>query len=127
MTQIPIDRAKKRDSKEWVKGYLFKRNEYFFIMVSAYDVYRIDPSTLAIHFPNMIDKNGKKIFASLSEDGVGGDILEHYKTDEEKTIFIYRDGFLRAHLFSDTFIQKQYYENKDIKDCLVSVGIKEKQ
>ena len=36
----------------------------------------IDNSTLAIHFPNMmIDIKGDKIFASLQEDGKGGDIL----------------------------------------------------
>jgi len=78
MTQIPIYRAKKRDSEEWVKGYLFKRDEYFFIMVSAYDVYRVDPSTLSISFQNMIDKNGKKIFASLSRGGIGGDIIKSF-------------------------------------------------
>ena len=35
----------------------------------------IDISTLAIHFPNILDKKGNKIFASLQEDGKGGDIL----------------------------------------------------
>ena len=36
----------------------------------------IDNSTLAIHFPSMIDGKGNKIFASLSENRKGGDILE---------------------------------------------------
>lgn len=35
----------------------------------------IDITTLAIHFPSMIDTKGDKIFASLQEDGKGGDIL----------------------------------------------------
>jgi len=35
----------------------------------------IDPSTLSINFPDMLDLEGTKIFASLSEDGKGGDIL----------------------------------------------------
>lgn len=37
----------------------------------------IDITTLAIHFSNMLDNQGNKIFASLSEDGKGGDILEY--------------------------------------------------
>ena len=34
------------------------------------------PDTLAIHFPDMIDSQGNKIFASLQKDGKGGDIVE---------------------------------------------------
>lgn len=34
----------------------------------------IDPTTLAIHFPDMLDSQGNKIFASLSKDGKGGDM-----------------------------------------------------
>jgi len=36
----------------------------------------IDPTTLAIHFPDMLDNEGTKIFASLSKDGKGGDIID---------------------------------------------------
>lgn len=36
---------------------------------------RIDETTLSIHFENMLDSQGNKIFASLSEDGKGGDML----------------------------------------------------
>lgn len=54
--------------------------EYFYscIRIKYGDHYQdiaIDSSTLSIHFKNMIDTDGKKIFASLSEDGMGGDIL----------------------------------------------------
>lgn len=38
----------------------------------------IDISTLSIHFPDMLDSQGNKIFASLSEDGKGGDICDLY-------------------------------------------------
>ena len=34
----------------------------------------IDISTLSIHFPDMIDSQKNKIFASLQEDGKGGDV-----------------------------------------------------
>lgn len=88
MLNIPIYRAKKVDSDEYVVGYYFNAEiekqhiimkqvastDYYFMFDN--DEYEIDPSTLAIHFPNMIDGQGNKIFASLSEDGKGGDILE---------------------------------------------------
>ena len=77
MNNIPIYRAKKIDSDEWVEGYLITKNSIGDIDYNSdsplYDIKEIDPKTLAIHFPNMIDKNGKKIFASLNEDGIGGD------------------------------------------------------
>jgi len=76
MTQIPIYRAKKIDSDEWFIGYLLKYSDGYYIKLLYISTeIMIDPSTLAIHFPNMIDKKGKKIFASLSEDGIGGDIV----------------------------------------------------
>ena len=93
---VPIYRAKKIDSDEYVEGFYFKdlgddsngfhSKEYHFILdgLTSYSSdswsplnEQIDPSTLAIHFPDMIDSEGTKIFASLSEDGRGGDILEY--------------------------------------------------
>lgn len=75
---IPIYRAKKIDSEEYVEGYLkegfFNNNECLWIQTKWKD-YIIDASTLAIHFPDMLDIEGNKIFAGLSEDGKGGDIV----------------------------------------------------
>ena len=51
----------------------------------------IDPSTLAIHFPDMLDSEGTKIFASLSEDGMGGDIDQCERTYVFKTKLILVD------------------------------------
>jgi hypothetical protein len=52
----------------------------------------IDISTLSIHFPDMIDSQGNKIFASLSEDGKGGDIiLEPYLETERETVLSYEN------------------------------------
>ena len=74
---IPIYRAKKLNSDEWLEGYYVdmpystRKAPYIIQKDGLSDT--VDPKTLAIHFPNMIDKNGKKIFASLSENGVGGD------------------------------------------------------
>ena len=97
---IPIYRAKKIDSDKYVEGFLtyevHEKHKKYFIeeapteineVFTSYD--RIDPSTLAIHFSNMIANdsdrlllNGEKdlrIFASLSEDGKGGDILDAWQ------------------------------------------------
>ena len=80
---VPIFRARKLDCDEYVEGYLFKdgldiriKVERRFIKIGGIDMpYEpiIDPTTLAIHFPSMISSEGKKIFASLSENGKGGD------------------------------------------------------
>ena len=108
-TQIPIYRAKKIDSDEYVEGYYFyenievvkhdfkdvyqKADNHFIHFGNGYTE-EIDPSTLAIHFPDMIDSEGTKIFASLSEygkGGKGGDILNktgigfHKDIDESGT------------------------------------------
>ena len=58
--------------------------------------YEIDPTTIAIHFPDMLDSQGNKIFASLQEDGKGGDIIEsefrHKCTVKYKEYFFYADN-----------------------------------
>ena len=74
---IPIYRAKKLDSDEYVEGYLIGnlRGVYFYIKGNSNGYEFEEPilqKTLSIHFPNMLDKNGEKIFASLAEDGKGG-------------------------------------------------------
>ena len=79
-TQIPIYRAKKIDSDEYVEGYYIRENTGHFIQ--GCNDFRggfkiIDQSTLAIHFPDMLDSEGTKIFASLSEDGKGGSTMKH--------------------------------------------------
>ena len=52
-------------------------------------IYEIDSTTLSIHFPDIIDSQGNKIFASLQEDGKGGDIM---KDDEYYGIAKYKDS-----------------------------------
>jgi len=82
---IPIYRAKKIDSDEYVTGHYFNRkNMLGGIIYHKIDfsttcdkIAEIDILTLAIHFPDMIDSNNKPIFASLSEDGKGGDNATH--------------------------------------------------
>jgi len=71
---IPIYRAKKIGSDEYVEGYYFPQFNTHYIFNG--ESIEIDPSTLAINFPDMTDSEGTKIFASLSEDGKGGDKLD---------------------------------------------------
>jgi len=96
MTQIPIYRAKKIDSDEWVKGdlltdvlYELKNGEQLYTYhivekgnsereecppsssICTYG-YEIDPKTLAIHFPWWVEN----MFASFSKDGIGASIMQ---------------------------------------------------
>ena len=107
MINIPIFRAKKIGSGEYIIGHLFKDNLDFrikverkFVKIGGIEMpYEpiIDTTTLAIHFPNMLDKQGNKIFASLSGDGKGGDIINCYlsigqttPTREKQTVKYYK-------------------------------------
>ena len=82
---IPIFRAKKIDSNEYVLGWLLQDCFGYYIIPTNNalrceslnsESIEIDPTTLAIHFPAILDSQGNKIFASLQKDGRGGDILE---------------------------------------------------
>ena len=91
MINLPIFRAKKLDSDEYVEGWY---SDTLFLCMGDiqghYISYKkinvvgreitlqesIDPTTLSIHFPNMLDSQGNKIFASLQEDGKGGDLFQ---------------------------------------------------
>lgn len=89
---IPIYRAKKIGSDEYVEGFYIEdhgvasyiqESKYLNFIVSdrgekgmeVDTLFQIDPTTLAIHFSDMLDSNGNKIFASLQKDGKGGDIV----------------------------------------------------
>lgn len=76
---IPIFRAKHYKDDIYLIGSLIgKEDEYYIIEDKDMEYYRpIDITTLAIHFPDMLDIQGNKIFASLSEDGKGGDIFQY--------------------------------------------------
>lgn len=77
---IPIYRAKSNERKNtYVEGFLIGVDEDIGLCtIRTKDDYiggeicYLD--TLSIHFPDMIDSQGSKIFASLNEDGKGGDL-----------------------------------------------------
>ena len=87
---IPIYRAKKIGSDGYVIGYYSPAYDIHHYIITnlgvdtkvnvvyqmSTDIHKIDPTTLAIHFSDMIDNQGNKIFASLQEDGKGGDIMQ---------------------------------------------------
>ena len=79
-TNIPIHRAKKIDSDEYVMGWysspIIIEGKLYLSITNQDGEHRIDTTTLSIHFPDMLDSNGNKIFASLREDGKGGDICQ---------------------------------------------------
>jgi len=116
---IPQNRAKKMYEDEYIFGTTINFCGNTYMIVNVRDVnlvlgfgginaefYEIDPSTLAIHFPDMIDSEGTKIFASLSEDGKGGDICD----DESKNLFvtIFIKNALCFKDLEDGFLIKEY-------------------
>jgi len=108
-TTIPEYRAKKIDSDEYIIGNLNKVNGNLYLNGTTGDLddtdygwgfVEIDPTTLSIHFPDMLDREGTKIFASLQEDGKGGDMVDlgynylKYTMKVDKSLFLY--SFLKA-------------------------------
>ena len=117
---IPIFRAKKLDSDEYVIGFYEGWEEKHFIVTSPKEFFKIDLATLSIHFPDMLDSQGNKIFASLKEDGKGGDILNLNERCGENfnAIALYR--YYEVHLKGgiDLLNRAKYlrcYPKKDIK------------
>ena len=102
---IPIYRAKKVDSDEYIIGYLLPEfNGKFYLStkwtkdIDGYtpNFVQVDISTLSIHFSEMLDSQGNKIFASLQEDGKDGDITlskDGYKLYKRIYLF-FKDGCL---------------------------------
>ncbi len=85
INNIPIYRAKKIDNDEYVKGFYWSEREIHYI---AFEdefgwmiKFEIDSTTLSIHFSLTKDSDDTPIFASLQEDGKGGDVLEDLKKD----------------------------------------------
>ena len=100
MINLPIFRAKRINSDEYVEGFLKNYTDtgldIFWIQSNEFIEYQIDTNTLSINFPNMIDSQGNKIFASLQEEGKGGDIIEtelkRVCTVKYKEYFFYADN-----------------------------------
>jgi len=83
MIQIPIYRAKKIASDEWVEGYLMPdliKDDDFLVFSKEIGTYKIDTKTLAIHFPWWVED----MFASFSKEGIGASIMQE---EEDKWLW----------------------------------------
>lgn len=102
-TNIPIYRAKKIDSDEYVIGWhsspIIIEGKLYLSITNKDGEHRIDTTTLSIHFPDMIDIQGNKIFASLREDGKGGDIcyVRDFLYGDLQGVTRYEDNHFRIH------------------------------
>ena len=88
-------RAKEKNSNNYVIGYEYYNHiedEYYITHYVLGSNYKIDRTTRSINIEDMLDSQGNKIFASLQEDGKGGDIiLEPYLETERETVLSYEN------------------------------------
>lgn len=96
MINLPIYRAFSETFDKYILGVPYFSDGRYYMLVDDCNKnnnigsgsYPIDETTLSIHFPDMLDSQGNKIFASLQEDGKGGDIMQD---DEYFGIAKYKD------------------------------------
>ena len=72
-------RAKEKNSNNYVIGYEYYNHiedEYYITHYVSGSNYKVDRTTRSINIEDMLDSHRNKIFASLQEDGKGGDILK---------------------------------------------------
>ncbi len=84
-------RAKEKNSNNYVIGYEYYNHiedEYYITHYVSGSNYKIDRTTRSINIEDMLDSHRNKIFASLQEDGKGGDIMQD---DEYFGIAKYKD------------------------------------
>ena len=78
MINLPVYRAKKIGSDEYVVGWysspIIIEGKTYLSITNKDGEYRIDTTTLSIHFSDMLDSQGNEIFASLQKNGRGGDV-----------------------------------------------------
>lgn len=118
---IPIYRAKCINSDEYVVGFYVEVGSAPNIYNNDLGAFIIDKSTLAIHFPDMIDGQGNKIFASLQKDGKGGDVVQNYDYGENKYVLVYNASTFEfgIQLIREENTDKDCWEYECLKDeCL---------
>ncbi len=133
----PIYRAKEMGKDNYIKGFLTNSLNKLNAIIKQTDGHTnktINETTLSIHFPFMVDKNGKKIFASLNkETGVGGDKIyaQTYDSTGNMSNDVFRDTIC---VFKDTQVvfmdiikgEKFYFDyNYFEKESLEVLGVKE--
>ena len=127
MPLIPIYRAKSNERKNtYVEGLLIGIDEELNLCtIRTKDDYIGGEvcylHTLSINFPDMLDSKGNKIFASLQEDGKGGDICQtiDYLDGTLNGVAIYDNFSFRIHRIGKAMGIS--FTSKDIK----IIGIQE--
>lgn len=134
---IPLYRAKSIKFGQYVIGYLKKctdtGSEIFWIQTEEFIDYQIDISTLAILDCFNINNEKQLIFASLSNDGKGGDIfITENNTDQEidqwdrsdygETIAIFTEHGIRFTEWHIEYDEEDSVFNVKYTEC---IGIKE--
>lgn len=104
------------DGNKYLIGCGFIHNETHIVLDNG-DQFPIKKDTRAIHFEDMIDSNNKAIFASLSEDRKGGDIL--HVSGSISYIPYYRFGEIKFEDFPMT-----HSKQPNLKNCKI-IGIYE--
>lgn len=124
---IPIFRAKHyRDDVYFIGSLIGKDDEYYIVQEEDMEYYRpIDPTTLAIHFPDMLDSQGNKIFASLDENGKGGDVVRMESECENYVAEFTQDGLsFYEYLDNKKYKNSSHFKIFSIRDIKV-IGIQE--
>ena len=116
-------RAKEKNSNNYVIGYEYYNHvedEYYITHYVSGSNYKIDRTTRSINIEDMLDSKGNKIFASLQEDGKGGDILNLNERCGENfnaiALYRYHEVHLKGGI--DLLNRAKYlrcYPKKDIK------------
>lgn len=134
---IPLYRAKSIKFGQYVIGYLKKctdtGSEIFWIQTEEFIDYQIDISTLAILDCFNINNEKQLIFASLSNDGKGGDVfITENNTDQEidqwdksdygETIAIFTEHGIRFTEWHIEYDEEDSVFNVKYTKC---IGIKE--
>ena len=99
MINLPIYRAFSETFDKYILGVPYFSDGRYYMLVDDCNKnnnigsgsYPIDETTLSIHFPDMLDSKGNKIFASLQEDGKGGDIVK-IRDSDFKYVYKYIKG-----------------------------------
>lgn len=140
---IPIYRAKKIDSDEYVIGYYVDTVDFIGKTLknkNGYISYQgewkiIDKSTLAIHFPFMIDNDKNKLFASLKGKKGASKVLIKFNEDFSNDCVTVDEGsfiecfikFENGGLFFEEQDSTWYYLDDILNlDCeITEIGIEE--
>ena len=126
-------RAKEKNSNNYVIGYEYYNHvedEYYITHYVSGSNYKVDRTTRSINIEDMLDSQGNKIFASLSEDGKGGDIVKYEQvlggilklSGPKECIVKYCN---RDHVIAPFFINAKYKNQKTYmtKEHLQVIGI----